>query len=332
MSFTLRIVFYGLIAMKPSGDETALTAVLVDAKKAGINHVHEPLLWLLQGRYVDGQQYTLQRLSDRFRSRNFTEEKLRPSGVEVIWSLFNSEVEIVELKESTIGHGLRYRPGTLDLSDTSEIFSDTDDLKWIPAMRELFNKPIRDACLNGKLADCPFSARVRLHGNGLTRSCHHVHDTLNGSDRIYAFKFINDLGHVLRPRPVVDATVVEFQISTNSITLQAKNLVTNDIRSVKIRPVNPGGRVTLIVTNHPKEETYDSHFRAYYRLTEGPPYAHPFLPVIDYSITPKVSSPGSCEQDLERYIALFRAVALRVTEIDTDSIPHDKPQCDAIQF
>lgn len=330
MTFTLRIIFFGLIALKPSGDEKELTALLVDAKRAGIDHIHEPLLYLLQGRFVDGQRFTLQRLNIGFRSKSFTEEKLRSSGAEVFWSLSNSEVNFLELKDSTVGHGLRYRPGKLDL-DPGQIFSDTDDLKWIPAMSEFFHQPLLDACITGDIDGCPFSARVRLEGNGLTRSCHHVHDTVDGSDRIYAFNFVNGDGDVLKSRPIVDATVAEFHVSADSVTIQAKDLRTKIIRSVKIRPVNPGGTVTLMVANHPKEETSSSHFEAYYSLVKEPRPKKPFRPVHDSSIQPKVKGPGPCERDIELYSASIAAVARKIKEV-VARIPHDKPQCDSIQF
>src|SRR6185295_15674111 len=312
----------------------------------GLQDIHEPVLWLLEGRYADGQHYTLKTLNDRLSpGRNqFTKPKLLASGVEVIWSLVGSNVTLSQLTR-TAGHGLHFNPGRIingeHLPDDSIFNSNVDKLKWIAAMSDLGNPPIRPDCIQGNINTCPLTAIFNLRGNGLARACHLLHDSdPNNSSIDYVRSFIfKNANQSLASRALSDATVVEFQVTDPSVTLEARDIKTpSSLRSVRVRPVAPGGRVTLLIANQPRQHQHDPkisaytpHFFAYYKLTyPEPPY--PYQPILDSNLKIK-TSPGACELELALYEdATKRIRDQKIDDIGPLEVPHDKPACDSIRF
>ena len=161
--FTLKLIFYGLIAFVPSSrDEGALmlfpTAVkLKDARKCEL-HVHQPRLFKVKEDCSSGAD-CLEEVQLDFGSGLYIEPR----------DSTTSGVNRVE------GRILTLAKGRLDLPTDDE---QTEDLGWVPNINQLSEQAgqVRPECLVNYI-ECGLSIAFRTW-EGEVRSCHLAHPTL----------------------------------------------------------------------------------------------------------------------------------------------------------
>ena len=306
MNFTLRIIFYGLIAFVPNSEKRGLTAIVLDSKGVGLA-CHTPRLILYRGVRVQSSGDT-----------------------PLPWVLAKSDLSFSPLP--TLGPGEHMEGLAFPTSPGIKGFpTESDDpnrddqksLKWVPQMANIEHaaSEINGDCLR-KAESCPLAARVKLEGRGTASACHFLHEeeSEEGSDTLRAFVFAPSYEPALPDgaRVVADALAVDFQIASSYLDILEKP-ISGGFPGRIVRLAPQGREIVLIVMNQPNNPGQHSleHFLAYYRLSGASPLhikGDRFHRRIGRTM--RVTEAGSCE-------SVFS---------DITFIPHNRAECDAVIF
>lgn len=312
MVFTLRIVFYGLIAFVPNSQELGLTALILDSKRAA-THEHAPKLWLIEGCYEKGGV-------NRCPNRKDIDELADLKRKEIsILNLPSGKMIGLELPSEEVVGFPCYRDSSL---------------KWIPQMEsvEAAAGQVARECLEPETRSCRIAARFKVHGRGQAHACHFLHETMKIPpyyDVLHSFNF-SSVGDPLSPRSaraIADALEVDFEISGFFVTLRLKSLDEERYYDYVIFP-SADSEIILAITNQPapsvKERdlhfpSFFEHFLGYYWLADSG-YGATRRNIVPRRVPTvlQVANPGICEDVAKA--------------LDPKVIPHNKAECDAVMF
>lgn len=305
MAFTLKIVFYGLIAFIPDSDNKGLTAILLD--EVG----HESKVSFYQG-YCDS------------------------GACPPYWNLSKVDLNIIGLPALTKGKemaGLAF-PRLTAVSGFPVNANDMRSLKWVPRMEaiEYDASAVKSDCLKSATS-CPVAARVRLEGQGAASSCHFLHTENDKDDLLVGFFFAAPGQSAVQHKVRAIADAIEAEFSVEDIYLEEAALANPSMkgRRVKLTPVD--GKVVLLITNQPLTEPTrsDLHFLSYYKLSRsgsaninGDRFHHRAT-----EVTHAVDEAGSCEEIVSTIVLPALEAPRKQSAV---YVPHNKAECDAVLF
>jgi hypothetical protein len=297
-SFTLKIIFYGLIGLVPSRQNSDLWAILLDGVRAGVTE-HVPAMDIYQGSCVDCNRY-------------LTSSNIPRAGSS--WSLKNLDL-VAEIDPGR--DPLRSLPPPSVSPRTKE---EAAELGWIPSMVAISKESsiVKPSCLAQNItadSPCPAAARVRVAGWDEAASCHFLH----GQDkRTEAFSFApageQSTGSI---HAIADALAFRWYFIGSSISFKVKSWGGAD-NYIELKPDN--GLITLIIWNHPpgllEQHHRRRHFVAYYKLAAEEPIKKP----VPRGHRTDRTENGTCE-------VLFQDIYK-----GHDVAPHSIRECDLLFF
>lgn len=346
--FTLKLIFYGLVAFVPSSrNEGALMLFpnaieLSDARGCAL-HEHQPRIFKVKADCPAGAAPCLEEIRLAVGSGLYIEPLLSTtSGVNrVEGGIFTSA------------------KGRLSLPTEDE---HTEDLGWVPNINELSNQAgqVRPECLVN-YRECGLSIALRAW-EGEARSCHLAHPTAAslaslaeqnlpgskvtapaGSARVIGYRF-KDLdqpaAELDRIQAVTDAFAIEIKSSSREFILGLQPFDPAVPGSEIQLTAGADGVATLLLANLPKPEDpaapvaahcrpsqgVDRHFDAFYHLASQDPqlYARP-LPHATLEQAPFVLS-MRCETEVGLLAALLEDEGNKPGGKKT-APPHSVPAC-----
>jgi hypothetical protein len=352
-TFTLKLIFYGLIGFIPNNEQnpTALTVVLADA--VGSQHVsdgckipeHYPALFVAASkcRQDRGRCQFSSFLDKKF---GFPKEDLgvkgswRIDGMKINFSLINSDGEPVDIAGKLNFVRNRRQAGSQIPSNKTE----ATDFSWVPKVD--LGKKIDAKCLSGKTT-CPVAARVEVNGAGDVTTCHLVEthkEKLVCAHKFEAFTSPAQNPGPFLPQAVADAVMVTMQLPKKKNYLDLSVLLTIqtfDQKEPTQISLSPGENsfVNVWIVNIPEymddgdaachNADVDKHSELYFNLSErqnGRPFPIGGRPV------PKRLSNLCISGQLVQPDEGANSCPLLKFYLDGGPVPGDKPACATRQF
>jgi hypothetical protein len=326
VTFTVKVIFWGLIALAPLKQGNEIMALLAN----GGDHIAQ--VYLLKGRCTGDCFHNLPRVS----------------SFELVWRPYQEQLQIAEAGPPIqLAHGTRRNfLGRPDRFPGSLI--ESSDLSWIPEMDIVTGdkRTLKSSCL-GNASECPISARF-LVDKGQLSACHLLHKENNQAE---AFTFKPHAGSAVSDfyQASADAVAQTFGVQGSSITLKALTFTGSETASATLEPED--GELVLLVGNFPffpivkapsrPPQGSESHFPAFYELLTNPPSKPPFR---HHTLVFQHTEPGSCEpyvSELERpaeelQIELEGKGELRRRAVrgkdDKRMPPHLSTECDMVML
>lgn len=318
--FTLRVIFYGLVAFVPNKDHTGMTALLVRATG------HEGVIGTLDDVICEGENCTsdtqlIWRLDDdTLRGRQFL---LTLDGV---LSIKNRAKFNLCPKNPLSGHP--------EKMNNPKGF----DLKWVPCMKHIYpdGQYVNPRCLDD-LYSCTAKASLSFVDVQTAKVCHFSH-TDDFDDRsvkkygLFNFEKRGDRSRKGSARVVGDAVLVELEVA-KEVTLSAIDQDPKDDSRTNLhaslKPANGGPYVTLVISNNHMDPdvttTVHEHFDHYYDLSsQNVPAGERFRPQV--AEPPVVDYGSACEQDLIK----FEEQILGIKDLINGQ--HNQRECDTVAF
>lgn len=327
MGFTLRIIFYGLIAFAPNGP--GMHAVVVDSQT--VNPLppaisfpeHQVRGWVLKGRCEAGCTG-----DDAFEI---------PKGVRIsIDGGLSGLVEPVLGRRDLPGGGWRVYPQTQEQSS---------DFTWVTPLGELDSSA---GVLYGECAkspnSCPIHAIFEID-RGRISACHLIHGPKDGKLRIFRYKSRMGPGSTSDlVQAAADAILVEIGGLRDEVTLTKTRFGENTTEQDNLVEVTPDqdNVVTIIIANYrpPSQAAsgpiIDSHFEAYYQLAGSMIPAHSKrIPFENGTVAKTEFNPYhlACEEDMDELAMRICAQHLHVqSRVCNQVVPHSVEACATAQF
>ena len=321
--FTLRIIFYGLIALVDDGRTEGALALLVNAPH------HESSIWMLDGKCKKGDCYrNVRDLRPNPIPREELVARYRKIGFNMAWFLEQEELSFEPFVSQTLKESapVVFSEGIPSFPRTA---AEGRSIVWVPSLSKIAPTagPLRSDCL-GVPNGCPVAARVEVK-KGLVNSCHLVHEGDGKTAEVHAFDFrpagAAEAASVGSPQAIADAVMVELKVKGRGLRLSARPFDAAPGAapvSVKLSPRK--GQITLIVSNNDYSgEGSHSHFEHYYHLTNGSFRDTSGMP-IPHARFKQQLSPGACEALLDKF-----ETQLGVADIDG---VHNHRECDMTQI
>jgi hypothetical protein len=342
-SFTLRIIFYGLIAFSPNADDSGTLALLVDGRAACMElepsadcsgSAHLPMIFLLDGDCVDGD--CVRGISGKGLPFN------------LLWVLERERVHI---------EGLTSTPGPASSDPPDESFPSSSGTArhrgWQARMSRL-GFAVKPDCRRGD-ASCALSATFAIPGSDSDRiTCHLFHAPMSEKCEdlqleVKEFEFREpDCGEGQADtyrQALADATMTEVDVTSSSIELATGNLTDGSgSHSATIRPIQVGNEwvVTLVVGNfgllaEDDEAVLESgivhHFELFYALGQADGGSRRLVPCATGSWRCLQKKFLDCEDDMDRMrTGLLNLAGLPELHLVPPSVPHNVEECVGTQF
>lgn len=352
-TFTLKLIFYGLIGFVPNNEQnpTALTVVLADG--AGSQYAsdgcklpeHYPALFVAASkcRQDRGRCQFSSFLDGKF---GYPKEDL---GVKGSWRIDGKQIKISLIDSD--GTPINIPAGDLNfVRDRRQAGSqipgnkvEATDFSWVPKVN--LGKKIDAKCLSGKTI-CPVIGRIDIKGQGEVTTCHLVET--HKEKLVCAHKFeavtppAQDPGSFL-PQAIADAVMVTMQLPRQQNYLDLSVLLTvqtfDQKESIQIA-LSPGDNssVNIWIVNLPEyldesdvachDVNVDKHSELYFNLSErqnGRPFPVGGRPVPkrlgNLCISGQLVQPDGV--NLCPLLEFYR---------DGGPLPGDKPACATRQF
>lgn len=316
--FTLRIIFYGLIALAqdPNRHEGALALLVNDPN-------HAASVWMVEGVCTEGP---CDRIPGEPGVTDIMSSLYRERGLNLVWFLGQEHLTL----ETVEGSSVENWPQTtaVDAPDSSQAFpanaDQTRSLLWVPHLSSISPTagPLRSACLSERGCES-IAARFNV-SPGLVSSCHLVHEGNGDQAEVHAFDFrsfgSSSLSNI-RPQAIADAVMVEIKVNGSAVRIASRPFAADDIQHrATLTPQQ--GRVTLVVSNNDYSgQGSHHHFEHYYKLTEqGATLSEKPVP---HAQSKQKLDPGHCEQILD---AFEKALGVSVDGV------HNHRECDMVQI
>lgn len=342
MSFTIKVIFLGLIGFVPSSEgKKNISALLVDPIRAvdPWKHTpvqeHLPMVFLLHGHCDESGGGSCYRISPRRAedAKRLRLDRILQQRPGLLWMLEDEDLDIsgdederLKLRNSLLRFIWKVSP-RFDLQ--------SKDFSWVPRLNELTSGrgQIREGCRHGD-ARCAIHAHFRIQG-GAAGACHMFHDSEDPEKpQVKIFNYSTANGQPPLRRAVADAMQVEFEESGGSVILRSRILPGGEGGGVAWAKLTPdsAGKLTLVVANLSElqdgEAEHDgytpSHSDAFFDLLADPEVPRPTRQ-LDEKEEVNVD-PGPCEEEMSEIASLF------LGDDSKRELPHTVTACDGASY
>lgn len=348
MSFTVKVIFVGLIGFVPNPDgQNGMAALLINPESPQFKSMdcptppHLPIVLLLKGKCDDaGDCYRIPPHLKAQAEAMGLGDILKNQQGGLLWLLDQEELDISgDRKKFKFTNPWRF-PWAAPKS-----VRQSTDFDWVPSINKLSSGQgqINDDCLHAN-RNCPLHARFQFQG-GKAGACHVFHDE-DDERNVRIFEYLIPGQRLVHRRAVADAVQLEYDAEAEYISLESKRLKEREpAREAKalLRP-DGDGKLTLIVANispFPCEEEdhsrsrgcHSAHADVFFQLLKDPNVPRP---VRVLSKRKGNVDPGPCEEEVDAFANLFSCPVYEISGLGRAQgrrqVPHSITACDGTRF